>query len=139
MKKQEVFEMMPLRLNVQSTAWKQNKLYLNIFAEGQLSPNWKDSERMLVDSDGLAFIYVLENEEGFVYISIANRHWEEVKKAMEKNMAVFIQNESGEELQLTALLKEMEYLTENIKGNANYGQKMEEEVEKIFGSGEPAQ
>ncbi len=32
----------------------------------------------------------------------------------------------------------MEYLTENIKGNANYGQQMEDEVMKIFGTEENA-
>jgi hypothetical protein len=129
--------MMPLRLNVQSTAWNENTLFLNV-TEAEELPNWKDSERMLVDSDGLAFIYVLENDKGFVYIALENSHWEEVKKAM-KNSEVFLRNEAGDELALKAFNGEMEYLIENIKGNANYGQRMEDEVVKVFGSGETAQ
>lgn len=132
--------MMPLRLNVQSTAWEQNKLYLNVTDEvsEQLS-EWKDSQRMLVDSDGLAFIYVLENNEGFIHISIGSSHWIDAKKALLERVAVVIRNEIGEELELTAFSSEMDYLTENIQGNANYGQQMEEEVIKIFGTEEKAQ
>ncbi|MFD1357305.1 hypothetical protein ACFQ4X_05275 [Fictibacillus halophilus] len=132
--------MMPLRLNVQSTAWEQNKLYLNVSDEvsEQLS-EWKDSKRMLVDSDGLAFIYVLENNEGFIHISIGSNHWIDAKKALLERVAVVIRNEIGEELELTAFSSEMDYLTENIQGNANYGQQMEEEVIKIFGTEEKAQ
>jgi hypothetical protein len=132
--------MMPLRLNVQSTAWEQNKLYLNVPAETtQELSRWKDSERMLVDSDGLAFIYVLENIEGFIYIAIGCSHWEEAKKALLERAAVVIRNEKGDELLLTAFSSEMDYLTENIQGNANYGQQMEDEVIKIFGAEEKAQ
>jgi Family of unknown function (UPF0738) len=132
--------MMPLRLNVQSTAWEQNKLYLNVSEEvSQQLSEWKDSERMLVDSDGLAFIYVLENNEGFIHIAIGSSHWADAKKALLERVAVVIRNEIGEELELTAFSSEMDYLTENIQGNANYGQQMEEEVIKIFGTEEKAQ
>jgi Family of unknown function (UPF0738) len=132
--------MMPLRLNVQSTAWEENKLYLNVSDEvSQQLSEWKDSERMLVDSDGLAFIYVLENNEGFIHIAIGSSHWADAKKALLERAAVVIRNVKGEELELTAFSSEMDYLTENIQGNANYGQQMEEEVIKIFGAEEKAQ
>jgi hypothetical protein len=132
--------MMPLRVNVQSTAWEQNKLILHVNGEtSQELSQWKDSKRMLVDSDGLAFIYVLENNEGFVYISIDNNHWEDLKHSLQKEAVVIVQNSKGEELELTAFSNEMEYLTENIQGNANYGQQMENEVIKIFGTEEQAQ
>ncbi|GGB58546.1 hypothetical protein [Fictibacillus barbaricus] len=132
--------MMPLRLNVQSTAWEENKLNLLLPSESSKDmPNWKDSERMLVDSDGLAFIYVLENAEGFIYISIDNNHWSEIKNALQKEATFVIQNEEGDELELTAFSREMEFLTDNIQGNANYGQQMEDEVIKIFGTEEQAQ
>lgn len=132
--------MMPLRLNVQSTAWEENKLNLLLPSESSKEmPHWKDSERMLVDSDGLAFIYVLENAEGFIYISIGNNHWSEIKNALQKGATFVIQNEEGDELELTAFSREMEFLTDNIQGNANYGQQMEDEVIKIFGTEEQAQ
>jgi hypothetical protein len=132
--------MMPLRLNVQSTAWEENKLYLNVSDEvSQQLSEWKDSERMLVDSDGLAFIYVLENNEGFIHIAIGSSHWADAKKALLERVAVVIRNVKGEELELTAFSSEMDYLTENIQGNANYGQQMEEEVIKIFSTEEKAQ
>lgn len=130
---------MPLRLNVQSTAWENNTLVLNVpLKESKGIMEWNDSERMLVDSDGLSFIYVLENTEGFIYIAIDNNHWEDVRKAINNSSDVWIQNDSGEKMKLKSFNKEMEYLTENIKGNANYGQKMEDEVMKIFGTEENA-
>jgi Family of unknown function (UPF0738) len=132
--------MMPQRLNVQSTAWEENKLILHVPNESSKELlEWKDSERMLVDSDGLAFIYVLENNEGFIYISIDHNHWFEIKNALQKAADVIIRNEKGNELTLSAFSREMEFLTENIKGNANYGQQMEDEVVKVFGTGVNAQ
>ncbi len=131
---------MPRRLNVQSTAWKENKLILLIENEWNTEiSDWKDSERMLVDSDGLAFIYVLEDKDGFIYISIENKHWNEVKNALQKDAAFVVLNEKREELELTAFSREMEFLTDNIQGNANYGQQMEDEVIKVFGTEEKAQ
>ncbi|MDR7072032.1 hypothetical protein [Fictibacillus barbaricus] len=131
--------MMPLRLNVQSTAWENNTLVLNVpLQESKGIMEWKDSERMLVDSDGLSFIYVLENSEGFIYIAIDNNHWEDLREAISNSSDVWIQNDTGEKLKLSSFNKEMEYLTENIKGNANYGQQMEDEVMKIFGTEENA-
>ena len=132
--------MMPRRLNVQSTAWNENKLILLVQNESNKGiSDWKDSERMLVDSDGLAFIYVLEDEEGFIYISIDNNYWNEVKSALQKDAVFVVQNEKREELELTAFSREMDFLTDNIQGNANYGQQMEDEVIKIFGTEEKAQ
>ncbi|MBD7965599.1 hypothetical protein [Fictibacillus norfolkensis] len=132
--------MMPRRLNVQSTAWKDNKLILLIENEENTGiSDWKDSERMLVDSDGLAFIYVLEDEDGFIYISIDHNHWNEVKSALQKDAVFAVQNDKREELELTAFSREMDFLTDNIQGNANYGQQMEDEVIKIFGTEEKAQ
>jgi hypothetical protein len=126
-------------MNVQSTAWEQNTLVFKVTNEESKGLiEWKDSERMLVDSDGLSFIYVLENNEGFIYIAIDSTHWADVKKAMTNNSDAVIKNSSGETLKLQSFNKEMEYLTENIKGNANYGQKMEDEVVKIFGTEENA-
>ena len=132
--------MMPRRLNVQSTAWNENKLILLIQNESNKGiSDWKDSERMLVDSDGLAFIYVLEDEEGFIYISIDNHHWNDLKIGLQKEADFVVQNDKGEELVLTAFSREMEFLTDNIQGNANYGQQMENEVIKVFGTEEEAQ
>jgi hypothetical protein len=126
-------------MNVQSTAWKENTLLLNLSNEDSKELlNWKDSERMLVDSDGLSFIYVLEDQEGFIYIAIEQKHWEDVKKAVSSSADVYIQNSNDELLKLESFNKEMEYLTENIQGNANYGQQMEDAVTKIFGTEENA-
>ncbi|KZE63425.1 hypothetical protein AWM68_15540 [Fictibacillus phosphorivorans] len=132
--------MMPLRVNVQSTAWNENKLILLVQSDvGKELSQWKDSERMLVDSDGLAFIYVLEREEGFIYISIDHNHWNELKIGLQKKADFVIKSVTGEERELTAFSREMEFLTDNIQGNANYGQQMENEVIKVFGTEEEAQ
>ncbi|CAM4091992.1 hypothetical protein BAMA_17450 [Bacillus manliponensis] len=88
-------------------------------------------DHVLVDSDNLAFLYILENETSFIYVSIPHTCWEEMHEAMKNDMTMFVRvNEV--ELELSAMKEEVEYLVENIEGNANYGEELVNEVEKVF-------
>ena len=86
---------------------------------------------MLVDSDGLSFVYLLEKEEDYTYIVIPNTVWKELKTALTEQLPVYLSNQS-ERLLLNQFHEELSYLIENIKGNSNYGEKMVNEVEAIF-------
>lgn len=87
--------------------------------------------QMLVDSVALAFIYILENNDEFVYASIPYTVWSSLNEARIGNYEIALQV-NGEEILLVELLTELSYLLENIQGNANYGDQMEEKVVELF-------
>jgi hypothetical protein len=91
----------------------------------------RPKDHMLVDSDHLSFIYILETDEDFIYVAIPYEFWSDVKQALAEEAAVVLK--SGElELELTSFKEELTYLIENIDGNANYGEQMEQAVKEIF-------
>ena len=59
---------------------------------------------MLVDSDGLSFVYLLEKEEDYTYIVIPNTVWKELKTALTEQLPVYLSNQS-ERLLLTNFMK----------------------------------
>lgn len=88
-------------------------------------------DHVLVDSDNLAFLYILENETSFIYVSIPHTCWEALNEAMKNDMSMFVRV-NDTDIELTAFKEEVEYLVENIEGNANYGEALVNAVEKVF-------
>ncbi|KFN01194.1 hypothetical protein D0U04_16105 [Bacillus clarus] len=86
---------------------------------------------VLVDSDNLSFLYILENESSFIYVSIPHTCWEAMYDAMKKDKAMYIRV-NDVEIELEQLKEEVEYLVGNIEGNANYGEELVTAVEKVF-------
>jgi Leucine-rich repeat (LRR) protein len=93
----------------------------NLVAKGQ----------MLVDSDQLAFIYILETADEFVYAGLPHTVWTKLKEANDKQLNVILKI-NNQEIELVELFDELNYLLENIKGNANYGEEMENKVVELF-------
>lgn len=88
-------------------------------------------QHMLVDSDNLAFLYILESEQGFVYVSIPHTVWPEWKQLQAEAQKAYVKvNEAM--IELEGLQEELEYLIHNIEGNANYGEELVHQVETIF-------
>lgn len=87
--------------------------------------------QMLVDSDQLAFIYILETADEFVYAGLPHTIWTELREAKDKGLKVILQIKE-QNLELVELFDELDYLLENIKGNANYGEEMEKKVVELF-------
>lgn len=109
---------------------KEKELLLQVPSSGSLS-NAKAGGRMLVDSDRLAFIYLLEKNDQYIYIGIQDQFWPRLREVIISNIPVFIMVQS-EKLELTDFHAELNYLIENIKGNGNYGEEMVRKVEEIF-------
>lgn len=86
---------------------------------------------MLVDSDSLAFIYKLENDQEFIYVSLPFELWPSLKKVIETEQQVNLILEDNK-IELTNIIPELKYLLHNIEGNANYGDAMVHKVEEIF-------
>ena len=91
----------------------------------------QSSGQMLVDSDSLAFIYKLENEKEFIYVSLPSSIWPSLKNVISEKQKVILHLEENE-LELIDIIPELEYLLQNIEGNTNYGNEMVELVEKTF-------
>lgn len=91
----------------------------------------KASGQMLVDSDNLSFIYLLEEDDHYTYIAIPETVWNDLKHVIAHSIPVILTNGSDEIL-LTQFREELIYLIENIKGNSNYGESMVSKVEVVF-------
>ncbi|MBO9128637.1 hypothetical protein [Bacillus sp. 165] len=86
---------------------------------------------VLVDSDELSFLYILENDDEFVYVSIPHIVWSKVKEAVEADTKILVQADEWQ-LELENLKEELDYLIHNIEGNSNYGEELVRKVEEIF-------
>ncbi|WP_270181649.1 hypothetical protein [Alkalihalobacillus sp. CinArs1] len=87
---------------------------------------------MLVDSDNLSFVYLLDGDEGYTYIRFNKDVWSSLKGILDKDLPVLLVDETGDKLELVEIKEELAYLVENIKGNSNYGNEMNEAVESVF-------
>ena len=87
--------------------------------------------QMLVDSDQLSFIYIVDNEDGYQYVTIPEVAWNAIQQGLQGGLEVFLANAGGK-LKLESFRGEMEYLIENITGNSNYGEEMVTKVEQVF-------
>ncbi|MFT8322351.1 MAG: hypothetical protein ABF649_15765 [Bacillus sp. (in: firmicutes)] len=109
---------------------KDNELLMEI-EESILLDDYKASGQMLVDSDALSFIYLLEHKDHYIYLVIENKWWNKMKESKELGLPVFLTN-GNQKMLLEQFLEELDYLVENIEGNSNYGEEMGKAVELVF-------
>ncbi|CAM3809334.1 UPF0738 family protein [Cytobacillus oceanisediminis] len=120
---------MKQKLTVEKAEMKENELFLGI-ADGSVS-GMRAMEQILADSDNLSFIYIVDHNEDYTYISLPESVWPELKKAYDGNLPVYVTDQS-ERLLLKGFHEELGDLIENIRGNSNYGEEMVAKVESIF-------
>lgn len=123
-------EKMGKKVHVTSAKIANNKLVLNVDENIEFK-NVVAKEQMLVDSDHISFVYILEVNEEFTYIVIPEAIWPTLKMAIEKSFTPVLFNQK-EALPLPMFYEELEYLIDNIRGNSNYGEAMVEKVENTF-------
>lgn len=122
---------MQKRISIEKAEWKDEELKLFPHSIDFEIDNLEATEQVLVDSDQLAFIYILEQENEYVYLSLSSPIWPELKKVLTDGTPVaLVLNDV--EIELKGIKDELEYLVQNIEGNANYGNDMVKEVEEIF-------
>jgi hypothetical protein len=127
----EIF--MKRRIEVKEAVLDQERMILKAmpFEEDDLN-GLTAKGQMLVDSDQLAFIYIMDNNEDFIYTNLPAEVWPQLKTALDSGIPVDL-NVNGLTIELTDIHDELSYLLENIKGNANYGEEMEKKVVETFG------
>src|SRR5690606_36504126 len=123
---------MQKRIEIRHFNYSNNKLELKAEQTEFDTTGLSASGQMLVDSDSLAFIYKLENEQEFIYVSLNSDLWPSLKNIIAEKQQVFLHLDDNHEIELIDIIPELEYLLQNIQGNANYGEEMVELVEKTF-------
>ncbi|TWI53285.1 hypothetical protein [Halalkalibacter nanhaiisediminis] len=117
------------------TIKKENDHYIATVSEvidKELAQSLRAGERMLVDSDNLAFIYILEDDTEFYYVNFSQKTWSDLKQLYTeaKKLELILHEEVV--IELTSICEELSFLTENIEGNGNYGEEMEKAVQEVF-------
>ncbi|KGA97318.1 hypothetical protein BALCAV_0210945 [Alkalihalobacillus alcalophilus ATCC 27647 = CGMCC 1.3604] len=107
-------------------------LILEEVIDEQLALELKDGERMLVDSDQLAFIYILEDSTQFYYVTIPQELWKDLADIHRQEQRVDVKLTDQVTVELKALHHELSFLLENIAGNGNYGEELEKVVTSEF-------
>jgi hypothetical protein len=120
------------RFKANEAAINENILYFNMTEVFKNFNGLRDNERMLVDSDNLSFIYILDSDEGFVYIDFPKQTWPSLKEMLDHDFTAALRAENNDIIKLSAMKQELQYLILNIEGNTNYGEEMMKEVEKNF-------
>lgn len=87
--------------------------------------------KMITDSEELAFVYLLDEDEGYTYIHFPKETWPYMAKALESgNDPHLMWND--EKLPLRGFVEELTMLVYNIEGNDNYGEAFTTAVEQEF-------
>jgi hypothetical protein len=129
---------MKKRLNVHAASVEEEKVtftFDDAFSEQEIE-QLKPTGSILVDSDQLSLIYIMETEEDFIYIALSKHHWPALEEAINKDLPVYIQMEADNDnkhlIELENFHNEFSYLKENIADNANYGEEMVNSFTEIF-------
>lgn len=89
------------------------------------------SGRMIADSDGHAFVYLLDTGTDYIYMQFKEPLWPAMLAALQRKEVPLLQ--WGEQIMpLAAYHEELWMLLENIEGNDNYGGAFSSAVEKAF-------
>lgn len=109
---------------------KQHRFYFSLNDDAstiQIEP----ANQVLADSDAVAFIYLVEEGDGYSYIRFPQTVWtglvELLKEQKNPHLAV-----GDREIELHDFVDELQTLLFNIEGNDNYGSHFVEQVEEAF-------
>lgn len=116
---------------ISSAEWIEDRLIFSTEYTDFILDEWKPHEHMLVDSNHLTFLYMLESKEDYCYVTIPHTYWKFCKALMVRQKKAYIRFD-GKELELKKMKEELQYLVQNIEGNANYGETLVKTVEEIF-------
>lgn len=92
----------------------------------------RPGNRLLVDSDGFAFVYIIEDDTGFHHILFHQEMWETVNQAYQSKKPIMYELDENKKMELTQFHEEFDFLLENIEGNGNYGVDFEQAVTAAF-------
>ena len=122
----------PLRnvYNIESYVHIHNKLTFSVNEKAstiQITP----VGQVIVDSDRHAFIYIVEEDGAFSYLSFGEKMWPALVEMVQRGEDPYLT--LGEKtIELHHFCGELEALIYNIEGNDNYGESFVGAVETVF-------
>ncbi|MET3407169.1 hypothetical protein ABIC59_004635 [Priestia aryabhattai] len=119
------------RIDITTCVMKSNELHLKADPIETEIEQLEDTKQMLVDSDNMSFVYVVDINDQFMYVGLSDNIWANLKHVLHKDMKVFLEI-NKKVIELSAVKEELSYLVSNIEGNVNYGDEMVARVEEVF-------
>ncbi|QJX79115.1 hypothetical protein [Priestia megaterium] len=119
------------RIDITTCVMKSNELHLKADPIETQIEQLEDTKQMLVDSDNMSFVYVVDINDQFMYVGLSDNIWANLKHVLHKDMKVFLEI-NKKIIELSAVKEELSYLISNIEGNVNYGDEMVARVEEVF-------
>ncbi len=96
-------------------------------------PQGIPSGKMITDSDNLAFVYLLEVEEGYEHLHLTQAVWPLMVDVLTTDLDPVL-SWKDEIIALPGFKDELTMLIYNIEGNDNYGETFSSAVEQAFSS-----
>ena len=87
--------------------------------------------QVIVDSDNEAFLYIIEENNTYSYVSFEKIVWPHLLQMIVSEQKPFLRVEDGQ-FELTQFVEELTALLYNIEGNGNYGDSFVQSVEVAF-------
>ncbi|MBE2975523.1 UPF0738 family protein [Priestia megaterium] len=119
------------RIDITTCVMKSNELHLKADPIETEIEQLEDTKQMLVDSDNMSFVYIVDINDQFMYVGLSDNIWANLKHVLHKDMKVFLEI-NKKVIELSAVKEELSYLISNIEGNVNYGDEMVARVEEVF-------
>lgn len=123
------------RLNIEEIRVTDTELILQVNESADLA-GMKATGQMLVDSSNFAFIYLMEKNDEYTYVVMAEGGWPLLKEGLAKELP-FVMSNGVRQVVLDHANDELTYLIDNISGNSNYGEEMVTKVEAVFSPTHP--
>lgn len=89
------------------------------------------AKKMITDSDKMAFVYLIDDDEKYGHIVFPQQVWAEMLTSLKLGQDPFVVVK-GEKVILEQFNEELTMLIYNIEGNHNYGEAFSRAVEKSF-------
>lgn len=107
-----------------------NDILFSLDAEAE-RPTGAPARKMITDSEEHAFVYLMEEAEGYTYIHFPEEVWPFMAQALKAgNDPSLVWND--EKIPLPGFIEELTMLVYNIEGNDNYGEAFTTAVEQEF-------
>lgn len=110
---------------------KENAMILNIENQALNLAICHEVGTMIADSEQGSLLYIIEENDEFVYVTIPKEFWTEIKKANDLKKDVFLQAGEGT-LALENWNNELSFLVQNVDGNFNYGEEFVKQIQSVF-------
>ncbi|WP_339175323.1 hypothetical protein MKY51_03505 [Solibacillus sp. FSL R5-0691] len=107
-----------------------SEIYFILNEKKQLS-QLQSTGQVIVDSDNEAFLYIIEENEAYSYLSFGKNVWSQLLQMLLAEQKAYLKVEDGL-LPLQQFADELQGLLYNIEGNSNYGDQFVENIEKAF-------